>query len=117
VGEWQKKYIHIWVNVKTTKKKSFRSYIKVLNLLGVYSLYLYRVKKHASSFSFLLADIQFSQQHLLKRLSFLHHMFISTLVKNQAWILIWVFYSVPSVSMPVFLSAPCWFYSYGYSTV
>jgi hypothetical protein len=37
--------------------------------------------KHGSSFSFLQADTQFSQQHLLKRLSFLHHMFLVTLSK------------------------------------
>jgi hypothetical protein len=35
--------------------------------------------RHGSSFSFLHADFQFSWQHLLKRLSFLHHTFLATL--------------------------------------
>jgi hypothetical protein len=37
--------------------------------------------RHESSFSFLQADNHFSQQHLLKRLSFLHHMSLTSLSK------------------------------------
>jgi hypothetical protein len=56
---------------------------------------------HGSSFSFLHADLQFSQQHLLKRLSFSPLYIFVAFVKNQmgaaAWIHIWVSYSVPLV--------------------
>jgi hypothetical protein len=38
-----------------------------------------------SSFSFRQADIQFSQQHLLKRQSFLHWMFLASLSKIR-WV-------------------------------
>jgi hypothetical protein len=39
--------------------------------------------KHESSFSFLQMDTHFSEQHMLKRLSFLHHMFLATLSKTS----------------------------------
>jgi hypothetical protein len=37
--------------------------------------------RHGSSFSFLQVNNHFSKQHLLKRLSFLHCMFLETLSK------------------------------------
>jgi hypothetical protein len=44
---------------------------------------------------------------LLKRLSFLHHIFF---VKNQlaskAWIYVWVFYSVPVIWISIFFTIP-----------
>jgi hypothetical protein len=50
------------------------------------------------SFRPLHVNIQFLKQQLLKRLSFLYHMFWDPFVKNQlaivAWIYVWVFCSI-----------------------
>jgi hypothetical protein len=58
---------------------------------------------------FLQADNHFSQQHLLKRLSFLHHMFLETFVKSKVGIAVWinirVLYSVPLVFISVFCAS------------
>jgi hypothetical protein len=52
-------------------------------------------KWHESSFSLLYPEIQFSQQHLLKKLSFLY-LVLDIFVKNQVrvavWIYVWVFF-------------------------
>jgi hypothetical protein len=46
-----------------------------------FELILVQGDRHGSSFSFLQADNHFSQQHLLKRLSIFHHMFLVPLSK------------------------------------
>jgi hypothetical protein len=46
-----------------------------------FELLLVQGDKHGSSFSFLQADNHFSQQHLLKRLSFLNRMSLVPLSK------------------------------------
>jgi hypothetical protein len=95
---------------------SFKLSGLILRSLIHFELILTQGKRHGSNFSFLHADTHFSQQHLLKRLSFLHHMFWVS-VKNKvdiaAWIHIWVLYSVPLVFMSAFVPVPCWFYCYG----
>jgi hypothetical protein len=52
-------------------------------------------------------DIQFSQQHLLKRMSFSPSCVLGSFVKDQlaiaAWIYVWVFYSNPLFFMFVFV--------------
>jgi hypothetical protein len=48
----------------------------ILRSLFHFELMLVQGDRHGSSFSFLQADIHFYQQHLLKRLSFLHCMFL-----------------------------------------
>jgi hypothetical protein len=54
-----------------------------------------------------------SQQHLLKRLSFLHCIsFVKNEVGIVVWIHIWVLYSVSLVFMSVFVPVPCCFYCY-----
>jgi hypothetical protein len=83
----------------------------------IYSeLILVQGDRHGSSFSFLQMENHFSQQHLLKRLSFLHRIFLAPLSKKKVgivvWIHIWVLYSVPLVFMYVFLPTPCCFYCY-----
>jgi hypothetical protein len=54
---------------------------------------------------------------LLKRLSFLHHMFFGDFVKHKVgmtvWIHIQVLYSVTVVFISVFVPVPCCFYCYG----
>jgi hypothetical protein len=54
----------------------FRSFIH-------FELILVQGDRHGSSFSFLQMDNHFSQQHLLKRLSFLHHLFLAPLSKMR----------------------------------
>jgi hypothetical protein len=75
-------------------------------------------KCHGSSFTFLHADIQFSQQYLLKRLSFFSIMDFRCLCQNQvgiaAWIHIWVFYSslvLVVISPFLFLILLIWVFS------
>jgi hypothetical protein len=53
----------------------------ILRSLIHFELIVVQSDRHESSFSFLQADSHFSQQHLLKRLSFLHHMFLAPLTK------------------------------------
>jgi hypothetical protein len=80
-----------------------------------FELILVQGDKHGSSFSFLQMDKHFSQQHLLKRLSFLHHVF-GAFVKNKVGIAVWihirVLYSIPLVFMSVFMPIPFYFYCY-----
>jgi hypothetical protein len=52
-----------------------------LKSLIFFELIFIQRAKHGSSFSFLYADTQFSQQYLLKRLSFLHLTFLAPLLK------------------------------------
>jgi hypothetical protein len=55
----------------------------------------------------------FSQQHLLKKLSFSPLYVFGDFVKNKmgivAWIYIWVLSSVPIVFLSVYVPAPCCF--------
>jgi hypothetical protein len=53
----------------------------IVRSLIYFELILVQGDKHGSSFNFRQADIQFSQQHLMKRLSFLHCMFLVPLSK------------------------------------
>jgi hypothetical protein len=48
----------------------------ILRSLIHFEFILVQGDKHDSIFSFLYVDVQFSQQHLLKRLSFCHCMFL-----------------------------------------
>jgi hypothetical protein len=60
---------------------SFKFSVLILRSLIHLELILVQGEKHGSSFSFLHVDIQFSQQHLLKTLSFLHCIFLAPLSK------------------------------------
>jgi hypothetical protein len=77
---------------------SFKVSALLMSLIH-FELMLVQGDKHGSSFSFLHADIQFSQKHLLKSLSFLHCTFLvsSSKIKWVSWIHIWVFHSVPLI--------------------
>jgi hypothetical protein len=55
-----------------------------LRFLIDFELILVQYDKHASIFIILQADIQFSQQHFMKRHSFLHHTFLLHL-SNITW--------------------------------
>jgi hypothetical protein len=68
----------------------------ILRSLIHFELTVVQDDRHGSSFSFLQADDHFSQQHLLKRLSFLHHIFLVTLSKIR-WEYLCRFISGPSI--------------------
>jgi hypothetical protein len=81
----------------------------ILRSLIDFELIFVQGERHRSSFSFMLADIQFSQHQLLKRPFYPWYVF-GTFVKNQVgiatWIHIWAFYSVPLVFISVFVPVP-----------
>ena len=70
-------------------------------------IFVYGVRK-CSSFIFLQVVDQFSQHHLLKRLSFLHCIasFVKDKVSIGAWIYVWAFYFVPLIYISVFVPVP-----------
>jgi hypothetical protein len=96
---------------------SFKVSGLILRFLIHIEFILIQGERHGCSFSFLHADIHFSKQHLLKRLSFLHGIFCLPLLKNQlgvsAWNHIWVFYSILLTFISVFMPVPSHFYCYG----
>ena len=70
---------------------------------------VHNVRK-CSSFILLQVVDQFSQPHLLKRLSFLPCIFLSPLSKIRClysvWIYLWAFYFVPLIYISVFVLVP-----------
>ena len=71
-------------------------------------IFVYGVRKY-SSFILLQVVDQFSQHHLLKKLSFLHCIFLSPLSKircPQVSGFIWAFYFVPLIYISVFVPVP-----------
>ena len=70
---------------------------------------LYGVRK-CSNFILLHVAVQFSQHHLLKRLSLPHCIYLSPFLKNNVpigtWVYFLAFYLVPLVYIPVFVPAP-----------
>jgi hypothetical protein len=63
----------------TVSYTNFRFLGLILRFLIHFELLLVQGDKHGSSFSFLQMDKHFSQQHLLKRLSFLNCTFLAPL--------------------------------------
>jgi hypothetical protein len=72
---------------------NFRVSDLILRSLIHFELILIQSDSYGSSFSFLQADNHFSQQHLLKRLSILHCMFLAPLSKMR-WAQLCEFISV-----------------------
>ena len=70
-------------------------------------IFVYGVRK-CSSFILLQVVNQFSQHHLLKRLSFLHciFLFVNDKVSIGAWVYLWAFYFVPLIYTSVFVPVP-----------
>ena len=69
-------------------------------------------KRRWSTFILLQVAVQFSKHHLLKRLSFLHCMFLAPLSKISCpyvWFYFWAFNSVPLICVSVFVPVPCCF--------
>ena len=71
-------------------------------------IFVYGVR-HCSSFILLHVGVQFSQHHLLKRLSF-SIVYFASFVKDKvplyAWVYLWAFYLVPLVYISVFVPVP-----------
>ena len=92
---------------------SSRSYIvsglTFRSLIHFEFIFVYGVRKCSS---FILSHVvdQFSQHHLLKRLSFLHCIFLPPLSKIKVsigvWIYLWAFYFVPLIYISVFVPVP-----------
>ena len=73
-------------------------------------IFVYGVRM-CSSFILLQVVDQFSQDHLLKRLSFFFPLyilasFVEDKVSIDLWIYLWTFYSVPLIYIPVFVTVP-----------
>ena len=73
-------------------------------------IFVYGVRK-CSSFILLQVVDQFSQHHLLKRLSLIHcknilASFVKDKVSIVAWIYLWAFYFVPLIYISVFVPVP-----------
>ena len=88
--------------------KVYRSYIQVFNPFEFIFVYGARV---CSNFILQHVAVQFSQHHLLKRLSFLHFIcilatFIIDQVTINAWVYLWTFYPVPLIYISVFVPVP-----------
>ena len=79
-------------------------------------IFVYGVKKCSSNIFLQVVD-QFSQHHLLKRLSLLHCIFLPPLSKIRCpyvWIYLWAFYFVPLIYMSVFVPLPYCFDDCGF---
>jgi prepilin-type processing-associated H-X9-DG protein len=89
----------------------------ILKSLIYFELIQVQGDRHGSGFNFLQADNHLSQQHFIKRPSFLHCMFLTAFVKNKMGIVVWfhiqVLYFVPLVFISVFVPVPCCLYCYG----
>ena len=70
-------------------------------------IFVYGVRK-CSNFILLQVAVQFSQHHLLKRLSLPHCIFLpfKNKVPMGAWVYFWVFCLVPLVCISVFVPVP-----------
>ena len=71
-------------------------------------IFVYGVRE-CSNFILSHVAVQFSQHHLLKRLSFLHYIlasFMKDKVTIYAWVYVWAFYPVPLIYISVFVPVP-----------
>ena len=82
-----------------------------------FGLIFVNVVRQGSNFIALHVFLQFSQHHLLKRLSFIHWALLAPL-SNISWPYMPEFNSrlctVPLVAMSIFVPAPYYFYYYGF---
>lgn len=78
---------HLWINVYFCSTNSVVSGLALRSLISVGFIFLYSIKKW-SSFIFLQVAIQFSQHHLLKRLSLVFPHWICV-----AFIFLWVLWT------------------------
>ena len=92
-----------------SSKSFISSGLTFRSLIHLEFIFVYGVRK-CSSFILLQVVDHFSQHHVLKRLSFLHCMFLPPLSKEKvsigAWIYLWAFYFVPLIYISVFVPVP-----------
>ena len=85
------------------------SHLTFRSLIHFELIFVYGVRK-CSSFILLQVVDQFSQHHLLKRLSFFPLYILAFFVKDKvttgSWIYLWAFYSVPLIYISVFVPVP-----------
>jgi hypothetical protein len=100
---------------------NFRVSVLILQSLIHFEFIQVQGDRHGSSFSFLQADSHFSKQHLLKRLSILHHVLGDFGKKNKVTIdvqiHIQILYSVPLVFISVCASTMLFLLLWLYSIV
>ena len=76
------------------------------SLIHFQFIFVYGVRKCSSIILLQVVD-QFSQHHLLKRLSFFPLYILASFVKDKvsigSWIYLWAFYSVPLIYISVFV--------------
>ena len=91
-----------------SSKSFIASGLTFRSLIHFEFIFVYGVRK--CSFILLHIAIQFSQHHLLKRLSLPHCIFLPSFVKNKvpigAWVYFWAFYLVPLVYISVAVPVP-----------
>ena len=90
--------------------KSFIVYAPTFrSLIHFEFIFVYGVRK-CSNFILSHVAVQFSQHHLLKRLSLPPLYILASFVKNKvpvgAWVYFWAFYLVPLVYISVFVLVP-----------
>ena len=90
-----------------SSKNFIVSGLTCMSLIHFEFIFVYGVRK-CSNFILLHVAVQFSQHHLLKRLSLSHCIYIlASSVKNKVpigeWVYFWAFYLVPFVYISVFV--------------
>ena len=79
-----------------------------MSLIHFEFIFVYGVRK-CSNFVLLHVAVQFSQHHLLKRLSaslYILASFVKNKVPIDVWVYFWAFYLVPLVYISVFVPVP-----------
>ena len=71
-------------------------------------IFVYGVRE-CSNFIVLHVAVQLSQHHLLKRLSFLHCIFLPPLLKIGVWVYFWALCLFPLTYVSDFVPVPCCF--------
>ena len=82
--------------------------LKFRSLIHLEFIFVYGVRKCSSFFLLQVVD-QFSQHHLLKRLSsplYILGSFVKDKVSIAVWIYLWAFYFVPLIYISVFVPVP-----------
>ena len=108
---WVKKDLAVIYVVKCSmfsSKSLIVSGLTLRSLIHFEFIFVYGIKE-CSNFILLHVAVQFSQHHLLKKMSFLHCIFLPHLSKKVticAWVYLWAFYPVPLIYISVFVPVP-----------
>ena len=119
-------YIHKKIIAKTNVKSFFPMFsprrfmasgLPFKALTHFELIFVSGVRRYGSRFILLHVAVQFSQHHLLKKLSFLHCVFLTLLSKitwTSMWIYSWAFYSFSLTFVSVFMPVPFCFDYYSF---